>query len=173
MDHVYYLCPHDPRNPRHPAQAPDHPATVSVREDVLTEQIRQFFAARIFGPDRATLLAGQLPAGAAEDAARREKATARLRKRLKQIDATEDAHVREVQALAGMDPNSPAVTAMRTRHLKRFTELEAEREDISRTLAALARQAAQDRPAETRPCWTGYPCSATSWRAPRTGSSRS
>jgi hypothetical protein len=117
---------------------------LSVREDVLTEQIRQFFAARIFGPDRATLLARQLPAGAAQDAARREKQTARLRKRLTQIDATEDAHVREVQALTGMDPHSAAVTAMRTRHLKRFTELEAEREDIGRTLAALARQATQE-----------------------------
>jgi hypothetical protein len=117
---------------------------LSVREDVLTEQIRQFFAARIFGPDRATLLARQLPAGAAQDAARREKQTARLRKRLTQIDATEDAHVREVQALTGMEPHSAAVTAMRTRHLKRFTELEAEREDIGRTLAALARQATQE-----------------------------
>jgi hypothetical protein len=135
--------PTRPRNPRHQAQAADHPATVSVREDVLTEQIRQFFAARIFGPDRATLLTEQLPAGAAEDAAQREKQATRLRKRLKQIDATEDAHVREIQALAGMDPNSAAVTAMRTRHLKRFTELEAEREDIGHKLAALAKQATQ------------------------------
>jgi hypothetical protein len=105
--------------------------------------VRQFFAPHIFGPDRAALLARQLPAGAAEEAARRDKQAARLRKRLKQIDATEDAYVREVQALAGLDPNSAAVTAMRTRHLKRFTELEAEREDIGRTLAALAKEATQ------------------------------
>lgn len=140
VDHVYYLCPHDTRNPRHQAQAPGHPATVSVREDTLIEQVRQFFLARIFGPDRAALLAEQLPAGAAEDAARREKQAARLRKRLQRIDTTEDAHIREVQALADLDPNSPAVKAMRTRHLKRFTELEAEREDIGRQLAALAKQ---------------------------------
>jgi hypothetical protein len=144
VDHVYYLCPHDSHNPRHAAQAPGHPATVSVREDVLLEQVRRFFATRIFGPDRATLLAEQLPAGAAEDAARREKQAARLRKRLKQIDATEDARVREVQALAELDPNAPAVKAMRTRHLKRFGELEAEREDIGRTLAALSKQATQE-----------------------------
>ena len=42
-----------------------------------------------------------------------------------------------------MDPTSAAVTAMRTRHLKRFGELEAEREDIGRKLAALAKQSAQ------------------------------
>src|SRR5713226_7774853 len=33
---------------------------------------------------------------------------------------------------------------MRSRHLKRFGELEAEREDIGRTLAALAKQATQE-----------------------------
>ena len=125
------------------AQAPGHPATVSVREDLLIETIRQFFATQFFGTDRATHLARQLPAGAAEEAARREKQATRLRKRLKQIDTTEDAHIREVQALADLDPNSAAVTAMRTRHLARFTELEAERDDINSKLAALAKQATQ------------------------------
>jgi site-specific DNA recombinase len=143
VDHVYYLCPHDPRNPRHQAQAPGHPATVSVREDVLLDLVDQFFATYLFGPDRATHLARQLPAGAAEEAARRDKQATRFRTRLKQIDTTEDAHVREVQALAGLDPNSPAVTALRTRHLQRFTELEAERDDINSKLASLAKQAIQ------------------------------
>jgi hypothetical protein len=111
---------------------------------VLLEIVRQFFASRIFGPERAALLAQQLPVGAAEEAARRDKQAARLRTRLKQTDTTEDAHVREVQALAGLDPNSPAVTALRTRHLKRLTELEAERDDVNGKLAALAKQATQD-----------------------------
>jgi hypothetical protein len=108
---------------------------VSVREDLLLEHARQFFAARIFGPDRAALLRQQLPASAAEDAARREKETIRLRKRLKKIDATEDAHVREVQALAELGPTSPAVKAMRERHLRAFTGLEAERDQIHGKLA--------------------------------------
>jgi hypothetical protein len=50
--------------------------------------------------DAPALLRDQLPASAAEDAARRENEAARLRKRLRKIDTTEDAHVREVQALA-------------------------------------------------------------------------
>ena len=79
VDHVYYLCPHDPGNPAHQAQAPDHPVTVSVREDLLIGHARQFLAARIFGPDRTALLRQQLPASAAEDAARREKESAGLR----------------------------------------------------------------------------------------------
>jgi site-specific DNA recombinase len=32
---TYYLCPHDPANPRHVAAAPGHPRTISVREDAL------------------------------------------------------------------------------------------------------------------------------------------
>ena len=141
VDHTYSLCPHDPANPAHQAHAPDYPATVSVREDLLIEHAWQFFAARVFGPDRAALLREQLPASAAEDAARRDKEAARLRKRLKRIDATEDAHVREVQALAGLDPNSAAVRAMRERHLRAFTGLEAERDQIGAKLAALTGQA--------------------------------
>jgi len=141
VDHAYYRCPHDPANPAHRAQAPDHPASVSVREDLLLEHARHFFATHIFGPDRATLLREQLPASAAEDATRRDKEAARLRKRLKKIDAAEDAHVREVQALAELDPNAPAVKAMRERHLRAFTALETERDQISAKLAALARQA--------------------------------
>jgi hypothetical protein len=137
--HTYYLCPHDTHNPKHALQAPDHPATVSVREDVLIERARQFFATHIFGPDRATLLAGQLPATAAEDAARRAKDAGRLRKRLKRIDAIEDAHIREVQALAGLDPHAPAVEAMRSRHLRAFAELETERDQIKDKLTALAK----------------------------------
>jgi hypothetical protein len=138
---TYYICPHDPANPAHAAHAPDHPITVSVREDALMERARRFFDLRIFGPDRKALLAEQLPASAAEQAAQRDKQAARLAKRLRQIDATEDAHIREVQALAGLDPTSPAVAAMRSRHLARFTELEAEKDDINRKLTTLAKQA--------------------------------
>jgi hypothetical protein len=139
--HTYYLCPHDTHNPRHALAAPDHPATVSIREELLVEYARQLFATHIFGPDRATLLAEQLPASAAEDAAHRNKETGRLHKRLKRIDAIEDAHIREVQGLADLDPSAPAVEAMRSRHLRAFADLEAERDQIKTKLSALAKQA--------------------------------
>ena len=140
VDHTYYLCPHDPANPAHAAQAPDHPATVSIREDLLLEHARQFFATRVFGPDRGRFLRERLPASAAEQAAQRDKEATRLRKRIKRIDATEDAHIREVQALATQDPNAPAIKAMRERHLRAFTDLETERDQINAKLAALAKQ---------------------------------
>ena len=43
--------------------------------------------------------------------------------------------------LADLDPNAPAVKAMRERHLRAFTGLETERDQIHGKLAALARHA--------------------------------
>jgi DNA invertase Pin-like site-specific DNA recombinase len=141
VEHVYYICPHDPANPAHQAKAPDHPTSVTVREDALTVRAREFYAARIFGNERAQLLAAQLPANAAQQAAHRAAQDAALRQRRRQIDSAEDAHIREAAALADLDRDAPAVKAMRDRHIKRFTELEAEKDEIDRKLAALARQA--------------------------------
>jgi hypothetical protein len=169
VDHAYYLCPHDSANPAHVAQAPGHPATVSVREDLLIEHARQFLATRIFGAERAALLREQLPASVAEDAARRETEAAQLRKRLKKIDASEQAHIREVRALADLDPADPAVKAMRTRHLASFGELEADREQMNAKLAALARQTSGA--GGDPPCSTPYQYSETCCPAYPTGSS--
>jgi hypothetical protein len=141
--YIYYGCPHNPLNPRHQAQAPDHPRTVRVREDDLLNVIRQFFATHVFGPDRAAMLAEHLPASAAEDTARREQETARLHKRLRKIDAAENAHAREIENLASLPQGSPAITALHTRIIARFGELEAERTQINDRLAALDRATGQ------------------------------
>lgn len=58
--YTYYRCPHTQANPRHVAAHPDHPA-VSVREDAIMTAITTFLAERVFGPDRAAMLAAQLP----------------------------------------------------------------------------------------------------------------
>jgi hypothetical protein len=110
--------------------------------------IREFFATRIFGPDRAAMLAARLPATAAEDTARREQEAARLHKRLKKIDAAENAHAREIENLAALPQDSPALTALRSRIIARFGELEAERTQINERLAVLDRATGQqDEPA--------------------------
>jgi hypothetical protein len=134
--YVYYGCPYNPQNPRHAAAAPDHPRTVRVREDDLLTVIREFFATRIFGPDRAAMLAARLRATAAED-------TARLHKRLKKIDAAESAHAREIENLASLPQGAPAITALRTRIIERFSELETERTQTNDRLAALQRATGQ------------------------------
>jgi hypothetical protein len=93
--YTYYICPHNPANPRHNAACPDHPRTVSIREERLMAVVSEFFAQRIFGPERRQLLAQALSGTPAQDAARRDAETAALRKRLRQIDASENAHARE------------------------------------------------------------------------------
>ena len=140
---AYYLCPHDMNNARHAAAVPDHPRTVTVREDHLLAALTQFFDERIFGPERARLLATLLPAGAADDAARKDKQSAKLRRRLGQIDAAEHGHMTEMEALATTSGHPQALAAMRRRHLERFTELETERDTIDAELTTLAAQPAQ------------------------------
>ena len=160
--YVYYDCPHNPANPRHIAAAPDHPRTVRVREDDLLTVIRQFFATHVFGPDRAAMLTARLPASAAEDTARRDQETARLHKRLRKIDAAENAHAREIENLAALPQDSPAITALRSRIIARFTELETERTEINDRLTALDRaRGHQDEPGllDARRC-SATPCPA-------------
>ena len=143
VSYVYYACPHSRASARHQADAPGHPRNLSIREDYLLAAIRQFFAERIFGPERAALLAQQIPATAAEDQAQREQQSVALRQRKRQIDAAENAHAREIESLAHLDdPHAPAITALRSRIIARFTELEAERANINAELDALDKQQA-------------------------------
>lgn len=46
----------------------DHPRRVAIRQDTLVSLIREFFDARVFGPDRRELLATQIPATDAQAA---------------------------------------------------------------------------------------------------------
>ena len=121
---IYYLCPHDVNNPRHAAACPDHPRTVTLREDHLANVVAQFIEERLTGPDRAALFAAQLPANDADQAARREKEAAALGKTLHRIETAQDALIRELETL---DPAVPAARAMRDRIRARFAQLEDER----------------------------------------------
>jgi site-specific DNA recombinase len=142
-----YACPHDPSNPRHAAACPDHPRHAAIREDHLLAVIAQFFAQRIFGPDRAALLAVTLPADDTDATARQEQQAAALARQLRQIDAAENAHAREIEALAELPAGSPAITALRSRLIRRFTELEDQRAHIRTQLDALAAPAPRQDPA--------------------------
>ncbi len=137
---TYYACTHNPANPRHAASHPDHPVTVQVREELMQACIAQFFDERIFGPERRQLCAAVMPDHAADAAAQRNAETGQLRQRIHHIDAAENAHAREVEHLATMPAGSPAVTALRSRILDRFTELEDERAQINTRLLKLAAQ---------------------------------
>ena len=56
--------------PRHYAAYPGH-RTVTVRETVMMDALTRFFTERVFGPDRAAMLAAHMPATAAAEQRRR------------------------------------------------------------------------------------------------------
>ena len=131
----YYICSHDPANPRLVAQFPDH-GRVSLREDTINRAVAAFIAERILGPDRRAMLAAALPADAADHAAQAEQ----LRKQLARIDVAERALISELETQA--DPADPAAQAYRARIRARYAELYDERTGAETALAAA--QAAAD-----------------------------
>jgi hypothetical protein len=136
----YYRCPHNPRDPRHNIAYPGHPL-IMVAERLLTAAIGQFIEQRVFGPDRAAMLAAQLPATAADDAARRDAETAALRKRLAQLETSEKALMIELEQ-QGTD-TSDAANAYRARIRERFTTIYNDRTAAENQLAALQATALQ------------------------------
>ena len=107
--------------------------------------------------------AGRAPTG--------NRQTATLTKRLRQIHAAENAHAREIETLAHLDnPHAPAVTALRSRVLARFTELEDERTAINTQLAGLAKT---DTGPGDPPCSTSCRCWETGSPTPQPASSSS
>ena len=68
--------------------------------------------------------------------------------------AGDTAHAREVEHRADLDPHAAAVTALRTRILGRFAELETERATITKQLQALASETST---ASNPPCSTPCP----------------
>jgi site-specific DNA recombinase len=120
----YYVCSHDPTNPRLAALYPDH-GRVTLREETISKAVAAFVAERLLGPDRKAMLAAVLPADAAEQAARHAETAGHLRKQLARIDTAERALISELETQA--DPADPAAQAYRTRIRARYAELYDER----------------------------------------------
>ena len=135
---TYYVCQYDPENPRHLAAAPDHPRTVSTREDLLLDVLRDGLSAYALAPGRAERLADLLPADAAAKQAKTDTQAAALHKRLKQIDTAQDSLIHDLHILP-TDPADTAAHAMRKRIHAHFTDLHHQRETIEAQLSALAK----------------------------------
>jgi site-specific DNA recombinase len=129
----YYICSHDPTNPRLADQYPDH-GRVTLREETISQAVAAFVAERLLGPDRKAMLAAALPADAADQAARHADQAEHLRKQLARIDTAERALISELETAA--DPADPATQAYRTRIRARYAELYDERTRTETALAA-------------------------------------
>jgi site-specific DNA recombinase len=131
--YTYYVCSHDPTNPRLAAQYPDHPR-VTVRKETISQAAAAFIAERLLGPDRTAMLAAALPADAADQATRQTEQAGHLRKQLAPIDTAERALISELETAA--DPADPAAQAYRARIRARYAELYDERTRTETALAA-------------------------------------
>jgi site-specific DNA recombinase len=108
------------------------------------DAVTEFYATRVFGPDRAALLAAITPVTTAAVAARATARSKALKKKLAKIDVAETGLITELETSA--DPDDPAAQALRNRIRARFTELYAERTRLNADLAAL--QSAADEPVD-------------------------
>ncbi len=145
-DPTYYRCTHDAASPRQAAARPDHPATVLVREDALLAAITQFCDERIFGPERAALLAAAYPADADARDRLRDTTAEKLRKQLARNEKAQDGHARELLALASSEADPRAIEAMRTRTLDALTTLQDQRAALTAQLDALNAPDPEDGP---------------------------
>ena len=141
-EYAYYVCPHNPANPRHAAAAPDHPRTVAAREDLLLDKLRDGLAAYALAPGRAGRLAELLPADAAAQQAKRDAKAAALTAKLKQLDKALDSLIYDLATLP-TDPADKAAHAMRARIHTHFTGLHADREKTETELTALGNDTSQ------------------------------
>jgi hypothetical protein len=140
---TYYKCSHDADNPKQAAAHPDHPRTVTVREDTLVGQIRDFLDTRVFGPERAALLTDSIPDSAAQAADSHRRQRDRLATELARIDLAQRSQITQIDTL-DPDPGNFAAQAMRQRCYERFTELQAERETTQTQLDALDHATSRD-----------------------------
>ena len=135
---TYYRCPHNWASPKHAADHPDHPRTVQAAEHLLNKVVGGFFATRVFGPERAALLAAQLPATDAPATADLQDREAALKARIARIETAQNAKILELEDLPA-NPADPAGQAYRARIRARFAELHEERERLETQLKALAK----------------------------------
>jgi len=120
---------------------------VIVRQDRILPVLSDFFNSHLFGPDRAELLAAQIPANAAEQARHNASEENALHGPLRRIDASQDGLIKDLEALhdpARATPLTPAAKdAMRDRIQHRFAQLQAnKRGTVQKDLARLARHTA-------------------------------
>jgi hypothetical protein len=104
----------------------------------LDQIVGRLFATRIFGPERAALLAAQLPATDAQAAADRDAQAAAIHARIGRIETAQNSQILELEELPA-NPADTATAAMRARIRARFAQLHEERERLESQLKTLAK----------------------------------
>ena len=165
--YTYYLCPHNPKNPRHAQAHPQH-ARTCVNEEIITAALAGFMDDYLLGHDRAAMLQVQLPAGAAEQAERRDRQAAALRQKLARIETAQKGLMTQSEQLG--DDKSPAACAMRDRIREQFTDRYTEHTAV--TPSSTPSPPTPPPPSTTHRSWTNSPTPPACWQRPRPPSAK-
>jgi site-specific DNA recombinase len=120
---TYYVCPHNPNNPRDDSRAPGH-IRAAFRDTTIHAAIDDILRPLLNG-DRAAAYTAQIPAGQAQRDALTEAKAARLRTTISQADTAISGLMTQLEQLGSDD--SPAANAYRQRIRDQFTQRYDER----------------------------------------------
>jgi hypothetical protein len=115
---TYYVCPHNPNNPRDDSRAPGH-IRAAFRDTTVYAAVDDILRPLLSG-DRASAYTAQIPAGQAERDALTEARAARLQKTISQADTAISGLMTQLEQLGSDD--SPAANACRQRIRDQFTQ---------------------------------------------------
>jgi site-specific DNA recombinase len=115
---TYYVCPHNPNNPRHAARNPDH-VRAAFRDHVIYDAVDGILTP-LLSHDRDAMLAGHLPATQAAADERAAAKAAQLQRSIDQADAFMKGLIAQIGHLG--DRQDPAARAQRDRIDAQFTD---------------------------------------------------
>lgn len=141
---TYYACQGRSRRDADKSWYEEHPPCVRVREYALNDAVHDFFATRIFGPDRQRFLAAGLAELHSDDSAERERQqrTEALRKLIKDLRTRQDRLLDELET-PPEDMDEETYRAFRQRLHGRFSDLTKQLKTHQQELDQLAAQPAQ------------------------------
>jgi site-specific DNA recombinase len=132
--YTYYVCPHDPRNPRHAQAYPGHERT-SISDEIIAAALARFADQYLLGHDRAAMLQVQLPAGTAELTEQHDRQAAAIRKQLAKIETAQNGIVTQIERLG--DNTSRAAQSMRDRLFTQYEQRHDQHAALTAELEAL------------------------------------
>ena len=114
---AYYVCPHNPNNPRHAAASPEH-VRAAFRDYVIYDAVDGILGG-LLGHNQAAAVAARMPVTQADAAARAAEHAQELRRCIDQAEAKMKGLIAQLEHLG--DAQTPAAIAQRDRINAQFT----------------------------------------------------
>ena len=114
---AYYVCPHNPNNPRHAAASPGH-VRAAFRNHVIYNAVDGILGG-LLSHDQTAVVAARIPVTQAAANARAAEEAGQLRRRIDQAEAKMKGLIAQLEHLG--DTQIPAAVAQRDRINEQFT----------------------------------------------------